>query len=80
LPDVVARLTVRLAAYQATAVQKGFHQLKGLECSAPSPKDHPEWGGVWQPNCKGVKDSSSSSSPSAAVAAAAVAAASAGRK
>jgi hypothetical protein len=78
LPDVVARLTVRLAAYQATAVQKGFHQLKGLECSAPSPKDHPEWGGFWQPNCKGVKDSSSSSSsPSAA---AAVAAASAGRK
>ena len=54
-PDVVANLTARLAVYQATAVHKSFHQLKGVNCSSSDPKDHPEWDGFWQPNCQGVE-------------------------
>jgi arylsulfatase A-like enzyme len=47
LPDVVASLTARLAAFQATAVPKEFHQLNGTNCTSPTPPK----GGSWMPYC-----------------------------
>jgi len=51
MPDKLAELVARLKVYGATSVPKGFHNLNGINCTASSPGEHPEWNGFWMPFC-----------------------------
>jgi arylsulfatase A-like enzyme len=51
MPAKLAELRKRLEAYAATAVPASHHELKGINCTSPSPADHPEWQGNWMPYC-----------------------------
>jgi hypothetical protein len=51
-PLMLQQLITRLKAYQATAVPKGFHDLKPTgKCTSPQPSNHPEWNDTWMPFC-----------------------------
>ena len=47
MPAMLQQLVTRLGDYQATAVPKGFHQLKPTgPCGSPDVASNPSWNGT----------------------------------